>query len=60
MLKNTPYKYKEDGKVLLLMQRIVEKLINSLIGAIGQIEHIHVDCLKNNLGDTIAVDVLDH
>ena len=39
------------------MQRIVEKLINSLIGAIGQIEHIHVDCLKNNLGDTIAVGV---
>ena len=42
------------------MQRIVEKLINSLIGAIGQIEHIHVDCLKINQGDTISIDVLDH
>ena len=25
-----------------------------------KIEHIHVDCLKNNQGDTISIDILDH
>ena len=56
--KSTNDVYKQDEQVFLLILVIVEKLINSLIGAIGQIEPIHIDCLKNNLGDTIAVDVL--